>query len=145
MQQDINESIYLNSRKGFNPCFRRLCYATSKKQVWEIRLNKSFNPCFRRLCYATSYTINRCSGLIRVSILVFVDCVMQLEAKYLKRYCVMCFNPCFRRLCYATEIWIYGIWKGFLSFNPCFRRLCYATSYVMHYGFSEVKFQSLFS
>ena len=63
----------------FNPCFRRLCYATTVNGIMIFELATGFNPCFRRLCYATNSKVEQLVKDQHVSILVFVDCVMQLD------------------------------------------------------------------
>ena len=88
---------------------------------------QSFNPCFRRLCYATLPVSLRPYIWFQFQSL-FSQIVLCNPTETEKLMALLkSFNPCFRRLCYATIkcLCIKHIYPK--SFNPCFRRLCYAT------------------
>ena len=102
MQRAGIDKEIMYGMKGFNPSFPRIGYATRLFHCLKPTSNNSFNPSFPRIGYATWSPRSCPHNWAFVSILLFLESVMQLVLDSISHTHCLCFNPSFPRIGYAT-------------------------------------------
>ncbi len=128
----------------FNPCFRGTCswWCFMGTGYWGASM---FQSLFSWNLFLMTADKGRCRGGYEVSILVFVELVLDDPLSTRIHIDFPCFNPCFRGTCswwLCRRFWMRDAQTGF---NPCFRGTCSWWHLPLGWYTLGVMFQSLFS